>query len=214
MTDFTFAIQRIFCCIFLCAAISACALTTDSIDIPYQPAAHASPVAGADSVTVSVAGSDGRTTYRDRVSSKKNGYGMEMAAITASNDIPDTVRSAVEQELAARGYKIGPKNVQVSVEVVKFYNDYKTGFFSGDANAEVAFNVKVARPDQSLVFSKYYSGSGTEPNVQLANGSNARAALIVALRAAVASLVNDPDFLHAVTAARGQSDPGTGKPAS
>jgi len=45
-----------------------CAFTTDTIDVPYQSIAPASPVAGAAGITVTVTSSDGRTTYRDRVS--------------------------------------------------------------------------------------------------------------------------------------------------
>ena len=50
----------------------------------------------------------------------------------------------------------------------------------GAENAEVAFNAKLTRPDNSLLFTKYYDASGTEPNIQLTTGSNARAALIQA----------------------------------
>jgi hypothetical protein len=72
-----------------------CALTTAKIDVAYQPLAQAVPVQGASAVKVHVSVIDGRTTSRttnrDRVSVKKNGYGMEMASIVATNNIPDTV---------------------------------------------------------------------------------------------------------------------------
>jgi uncharacterized lipoprotein len=187
----------------VCAALlcSGCALTTATIDVPYQQAAApAAPAAGAAGTSVSVAATDSRTTYRDRVSTKKNGYGMEMAAIVPSNDLPATVRDAFSQELTARGFKLGQGGAAMTIELVRFYNDFKTGFFSGDAVATVAFNVKITGPGGASVFSKYYEGSGTEPNIQLAGGSNARAALIKAFQTSVASAVNDPDLIHALVA--------------
>ena len=187
----------------ICTALlcSGCALTTATIDVPYQSIAPATPIAGASGITVSVAATDGRTTYRDRVSSKKNGYGMEMAPIVASNDIPNSVQNAFQQELAARGFKIDQNGVSLQVELVQFYNDFKTGMFSGQAVANVAFNVKITSLNGAIDFTKYYQGTGTIPNIQLAGGDNARDALIKAFQSAVASTVNDPDFIKALIAA-------------
>lgn len=193
--------RSVLICIAIAALTSGCALVPAKIDVPYQPVnTQVAPVPGATSDTVAVEAVDARTEYRDRVSSKKNGYGMEMAAITATNDIPSTVADALKSELTERGFKLGPGGSDVTVEVLKFYNDFKTGFFSGDAVADVALNVKVTRPDKSIAFTKYYDGSGTEPNIQLAGGDNARAALIKALANVIQSVVGDPDFINALTA--------------
>jgi uncharacterized lipoprotein YajG len=195
--------HRTFLVIALAAMLPACALMTESIDVPYQPdAAQVAPVPGAAAEIVAVDASDARASYRDRVSTKKNGYGMEMAAITASNDIPATVADAIKGQLSARGFKIGGGGADVSVEVLKFYNDFKNGFFSGDAVADVALNVKVLRPDKTIAYAKFYDASGTEPNIQLASGSNARLALIAALRNAINSVVSDPEFIAAVLSVR------------
>ena len=177
---------------------SGCALTTAHIDVPYQPIAAASPVPNASASTVAVTAIDDRTTYRDRVGTKKNGYGMEMAAIVPNNDIPDAVRDAFRQELMARGFRIGNGPGAVQIEVVRFYNDFKPGFFSGDAVATVAFNVKVSSPSHLGSFSKYYEGTGTEPNIQIMGADNTRAALVKAFQSAVGSAVNDPELMNDV----------------
>ena len=182
---------------FLC---SGCALVTSKINIPYKPLAAATPVAGASAVTVSVSATDARTDNRDRVGVKKNGYGMNMAAIVASNNIPNTVRDAFKQELAARGFRIGPSGIPLQIQVVQFYNSFKLGFFAGKAVANVAFNVQMAEPNGSMTFSKYYAGTGVEPGIQIAGGDNARTALIKAFQAAVASTMNDPAFIKALLA--------------
>ena len=180
---------------------SGCALTTASINVPYQSITQASHVPGAGDITVAVATTDQRTTYRDRVSSKKNGYGMEMAAIIASNDIPTTVGGAFTQELAAHGYNIGPGDANLQISLVQFYNDFKIGFLSGDAIANVAFNVEIVSPGGTIAFTRYYQGTGDNPNIQIAGGDNAQIALVKAFQNAVASAVDDPEFLKALSAA-------------
>ncbi|SRR5258706_7625945 len=145
--------------------MSACALTTDRIDVPYQTLGTATPVAGASTASVSIVAHDGRTVYPDRVSTKKNGYGMEMAPILANNDIPQTVGKAVEQELKAQGFQIGPGHAALSIDVMRFYNDFKIGFFSGNAIADVEIHATVRDTAISIVFVAEYEGSGKEADV-------------------------------------------------
>ena len=207
---------RIIAGLALALATSACALTTDSIDVPYQRDTTQNPavVSGAAGSNFDIAAIEGRTTYRDRVSTKKNGYGIEMAAIVATNDIPQAVGDAIKQELVTRGFTFGAGQSHISIEIVRFYNDFKNGFFSGDAVADVAFNIKVSKLDSTVVLSKYYAGSGTEPNIQIAGATNARLALIIAFRNAVNSVVSDPDFVNAIVAAQQHPTPSTSRPTS
>lgn len=174
--------------------LSACALTVDSIDVPYQAGANLSVVEGASDAKVQVSGSEGRTVYKDRVSVKKNGYGMEMADIVASNDIPKTIASAVEKELSSLGYAIGAGGAKVDVQVTRFYNDFKIGMFSGDAVAEASAIVKITGPDGNATFIKHFEAGGIEENIQLTLGSNARQALIKAMRNLVSSIINDKEL--------------------
>ncbi|SEH25806.1 YajG family lipoprotein [Magnetospirillum fulvum] len=182
--------------------LSACALTVDSIDVPYQAGANLSVVEGASDAKVQVSGIEGRTVYKDRVSVKKNGYGMEMADIVASNDIPKTIASAVEKELSSLGYAIGPGGSKVEVQVTRFYNDFKIGMFSGDAIADASAIVKVIGPDGKNAFIKHYEAGGIEENIQLTMGSNARQALIKAMRNLVAAIINDKDLQTAIIVAQ------------
>lgn len=181
---------------------SGCALTVSRVDIPYQSLSRAIPVEAAYGSVADVTTSDTRATYRDRVSSKKNGYGMELAAIVPSNDLPTTITDAFKRELNDRGVRIGANGALVHIDLVRFYNDFKTGFFSGDAVANVAFTVKVSAPGGATTFTKYYEGSGTEPNIQVMAGDNARAALVKAFSSSVNSAVSDPDLIRAVMAAQ------------
>src|SRR5437763_5405171 len=93
--------------------------------------------------------------------------------------------------LRNRGFEVGKGSVSVKAELQKFYNDFKTGFFSGDAVAEVVINVQVQKSDGSVRFVKVVSGEGKEPNIQLSSGTNAKAALERALSDAISKLFND-----------------------
>ncbi len=181
----------------LLVLMSGCALTVDKVKVDYTPQSNVEKIDTMDSMAVEVSVADMRSR-KDRVSSKKNGYGMEMAAIIAENDVTELVAYAIVTELRNRGFEVGKGSVSVKVELQKFYNDFKVGFFSGDAEAEVGINVQIQKPDGSVRFAKFVSGEGKEPSIQLASGTNAKAALELALRDAVSKLFNDRGFLDAL----------------
>jgi uncharacterized lipoprotein YajG len=197
-------------CVLAALLCSGCAWTTESIDVPYERARvdASTPVAGANSVQVSVQGTDSREANRDRVSSKKNGFGMEGAPITATNDVAATVGRALSDELAERGFRIGPGKVAVTVAIRRFYSDFKIGFWAGDAIADFDAEVIVKDNLGRVLLTKSYAAQGAEPNIQLAIGANARAALMRAMSAGVSRIVNDPDFIAALFAAE-KSGPST-----
>ena len=82
---------------------------------------------------------------KSKVNSKKNGFGMGMAPILAVKDVTVTIRRAIEQELAACRFQLGPENARVliSADLTRFYNDHKVGFFAGDAAADLHMTVVV-----------------------------------------------------------------------
>ncbi len=167
-----------------------CALTKDKVDINYVPMTNAPKVNDAGAVHVTAL--DQRPD-KSRVSVKKNGYGMEMAAIESKRPISDYIREAIEGELKNRGFKIGGGR-RVNVVVSRFYNDFKVGFFAGDAKAELEMDVSVP----GTGFSKRIDTTGKEEGIQLASGHNAEAALEDALRKGIEQLFNDPAFLRAI----------------
>ena len=191
------------CCVAL-ASLSGCALTTEQIEINYTQQAGISKIAGSDSVSVNVQVTDQRLD-KSKVSSKKNGYGMEMAPITAAEDVAVTVRKAIEKELQARGFQLGSDAalVKVAADVTRFYNDHKTGFFSGNAVADLNMSVTVKSKSGALLFSKQIVAQGKEANTQLATGNNARIALERALESGMKTLFEDQAFLSALLASSG-----------
>lgn len=175
---------------------SGCALTTETVKLSYDPQTNVNKIAGADSVKVKVEVSDVRA-IRDKVSSKKNGYGMEMASIIAENDVTQLLQTAIEVELISRGFVSGDV-VLVFAELQKFYNDFKTGMWSGTALAEVTMNIQIRKRDGSILFSKVISAEGKNAGIQIASGENARIALNEALKNSVTILMAEKAFLDAI----------------
>ncbi|MGE5320992.1 MAG: YajG family lipoprotein [Hyphomicrobiaceae bacterium] len=191
-----------FACCAAVVSLSGCALTTEQIELNYAQQADAPRVTGAENVSVNVQVSDQRLD-KSKVSSKKNGFGMEMAPITATEDIAVTVRKAIEKELLARGFTLGADTalVKVAADVTRFYNDHKMGFFAGDAVADLNMSVTVKSKRGALLFSKQIVAQGMEKNTQLATGNNAKLALERALENGMKTLFEDPAFLSALMAA-------------
>ncbi len=174
--------------------LSGCALTQDSISLAYVPQTNAVPVAGASAVSVKVDITDSRS-IKDRVGAKKNGFGMDMAAIISNDDVVETVKRAVHAELSDRGFKLADGDVLLLIDLNKFYNDFKVGFWAGDAVAEVTMQAEIKKSDGNIAYSKLITGEGKNTNIQLASGTNAKIALDAALADAIAKLFGDPQFI-------------------
>ncbi len=178
--------------VLVAASVSACALIEDKVPIDYVPANEAAPVPGASGVVVSLAAIDARQTRTDRVSTKKNLYGMEMAKIVATNDLALLVRSAVERTFRAEGFGVAAGGLAVTIELQTFYSNYHATVLIGSAEAEVAFALKVRNASGALLYQNFYSASGTVDRFQhLSPGDNAKEALEKALAAAVKQVADD-----------------------
>jgi uncharacterized lipoprotein YajG len=190
--------------VFMSALLSGgCALSTDYVDIGYaSPYQSVAPVAGAEAVNLSVDMTDARPEKdKERVSCKKNGYGMEMAPIVAETDVAAVVTDAIATELRTRGFKTDGGNVRIAIELNKFYSDFKIGFWSGSAVSEVTFHVTVKKSGGDISYAKSVRGEFTKKGVQIASGANAKMSLEGALKDAVSKLMNDSAFTTALVQA-------------
>lgn len=183
--------------------LSGCALGDEKIAVAYVAPANLTIVDGANAVTLAVNVQDGRASNRDRIGSKKNGYGMETARILAANNVIELVRTAVEHELESLGFNIGPGGYAVNVEVQTFYNDFKTTFFKLDAVAEVALNLTALNPDGTFAYSRSYKGIGMNQSLVVALPSTAQPALEQALTNAMEQLIQDDNLHKTLVAAAG-----------
>lgn len=190
--------------IFACVAVvslSGCALTPETIELSYKPHTDVTPIAAASKVSVSVNVVDQRID-KSKVSSKKNAYGMELAPITTAEDVTITVRRAIETEMQARGFVLGPKtaSVQIASDLSRFSNDHKVGFFSGSSVADLSMHVNVKSNTGAMAYSRVITAQGIEPDIQLMSGNNARLALDRALQSSMKMLFDDKEFVEAVVA--------------
>lgn len=181
--------------------LSGCAVTTEQITLNYEPQSDVAVIEKADSVTVDVTVRDERPDM-SRVSRKRNGFGMEMASITAAEDVTVSIRKAIEQELRQRGFKVDKKaNVFIAAELTRFYNDFKLGFFAGDAVADLNMSVAVQGVNDTPLYSRIIMVQGMERNIQLMTGDNARLALNNAIKNGMAELFEDKKFIAALMTA-------------
>lgn len=186
----------IFVLIFL-VSLFGCALTKEHINLDYVPQTNVEAIRGSEKVNIKLNVTDGRT-MRDKVSYKKNAYGMEMGEIITDNDIIELVSKSIKTELQNRGFMVDGGDVEVNIEMIKFYNDFKSGFFAGDASAEIIMGVQVKQKNGNIPYNKTITGAYIEQNIQLATGSNAKKALDGALKDAIPKLMNDQKFIIAL----------------
>jgi uncharacterized lipoprotein len=183
--------------------LGACALAPETIDINYASHPAASPTReGAAGGLVELRTIDGRLSHRDRVGTKKNGYGVELARITASRGPLDLVRNAVQQELTASGFTVGPGGAVLTIELLDFYSDFKPAFIIpvADSAAEVSFSLQVGTPG-TPVFSKIYRGQGTGTDAFVMTPGATRVALEQALATAMQQVTDDAALRTALASA-------------
>ena len=177
--------------------LTGCAITQDHVRLAYVPESGVTNAVGTNVILVQVVMTDSRTV-RDKVSSKKNAYGMEMAAIVSDDDVPNVVKAAIETELKDRGFQVKEGGVTVATELSKFYSNFEVHFWSGTAVAEGNMEVQIKGEKGQIIYSRMIAGRGEEPGCQLASGSNAKAALDRALQDMVARLFADPAFMESL----------------
>lgn len=187
---------RLITLVVLSCSLTSCALTRDYVAIQYKPTSCPQRIMGAESVGVAVTVND--TRGKENVGCKINGYGIEMANIMPTHDIAETFKNAVSWELQQRGFVMASRGNDLNIQLCKFFNDYKPGFFSATAGSETVLNVTLKKKNGVIAYSKTILGFGAEETCFLASGSNATLALERSLYQAVQKLMNDPDFIFAL----------------
>ncbi len=90
--------------------LSGCALTKEHINIDYVPQSNVEAIRGSEKVNIKLNVTDART-MRDKVSYKKNAYGMEMGEIISDSDVIDLIRKSIKTELQNRGFMVDSGDV-------------------------------------------------------------------------------------------------------
>lgn len=180
----------------LCLALGACATVEDT---PHFPSYQAQPalIAGAQNIKVEVEVNDARDYNRERISTKINGFGMEMAAIRSADDIAQVVKQATEACLTARGYNLAGDGDHLNIGIKTFYATYKSGIVSMSVLGVVDLDVTLADQNGHQLYQTSEHGTSSD-SALLANGSNAARALNEAMGNAFDQLFGDRGFMLAL----------------
>lgn len=189
---------RLAAVLIIAGASAGCAVIEASVELPYTPTADAQKIAAADGAPVALRVSDQRGFTGTRIGSKRNGYGMEMAAIYAAQPVDQTLKNAIAQELTARGFVMSETGAPALIEVRRFYADYKPGFFSAGLVGEVDMLVKVTAPDGKILFSDVISGGSHLEGLLVTGSDNVRDGAQLAMADAVRKLVTNQSFITAL----------------
>ncbi|NNM43090.1 MAG: hypothetical protein HKM07_01945 [Chlamydiae bacterium] len=176
---------------------TSCAYVPEKVQVAYEPIMHSNPVATAIGTNVVVNVIDNRRNGK-RVSSKKGDYGIELAGIKLEGELADEVANAVITELESLGCTIATGGMEIEVEIQKFYNEFKQGFFRARGIAELILAVSVKKSDGNIVYSKTIMGFGENDKMWVQSGKNAKAALDTAFNDAIHRLVSDQAFLQSL----------------
>jgi uncharacterized lipoprotein YajG len=179
-------------------SLAGCGLSSSTVSIHYAADRNPAAVTGAGSVQVRVDVKDERD-IRDRVGGKV----LQSVPIYAANDVLALVGKSIEDELAGRGYRIGPGPVVVDVALEKFWNTNVTGWV-GKSLGEVHLVVTVKDPSGNVLFSEPVVGA-SERSWQVLNEEDMEGVLEGALRQAVSKLMGNADFFTALGKAAGIS---------
>jgi uncharacterized lipoprotein len=190
------SVRHIPTCLIIIAAlvVSGCGLKNDIITIDYTSPLNAQKINGAADVAVRVNIADQRKIKKN-VGKKGSEYSV-LGEIIAKNDITETLRNAIESELQSRGFRLEDGDVEVYVELIKFYNELKG--FNEKAFAELIMSAQVKNANNEIVYVKSVTGEGVESTGMLREGSDAKVALEAALQDAVSKLVTDDNFISAL----------------
>lgn len=190
--------MKIIALIILSTLFTSCALMRDHVAIGYKPCCTPQTLVGAENIVVAVNVNDCRV--KNNLGCKSTNLDVEMANIMAKNDVAQVFKDAVIWELQQRGFVVANGGSYLSIELCKFFNDFKEGFFSASANSETVLNVSLRNKDGALLYAKTIFGFGGEETCFVVGGNNASLALERSLQNAIQRLMNDPDFIWALLA--------------
>ena len=183
------------CTVFIATLIIfGCGVKDEVITINYIPDPNTQMVSGADSVAVRVSVADERR-IKENVGKKGDEYSF-LGAIIVQNDIADTLAKALESELQTLGFKLAEGDVEVSVEIIRFYSVFRG--FNEKAIAELIMNTQVNNVSGDIIFAEAVTGEGIKSSGAMRTGEDAKVALEAAMKDAVSKLLTDTNFISAL----------------
>ena len=182
------------------------------ISLSYRSQSPVKREPNAETVVVGVTVQDQRD-IKDKVAGQTNYAGAEAAALRSTTDVPGLVGRSIKAEITHRGFNLGSGGVSVVTNLWHFYNYFDGNSATGDANAEVDFDVYVYKPGRPRVgqhlYYRHLHGVGIKP-VNLHLVDSGKAALEDAFTSAMNQLLGDHRFFEALL--RAAPPPATSTP--
>jgi uncharacterized lipoprotein YajG len=169
--------------------LAACSRFEDEqVQLASAPPVTATPLPGANQVNLSVSVTDRRAQPRDGIGIKSD---INSARFRPANDIAAVVRDAVEGELKAEGFVLGPGGGLVAIDVQNFFFNSRINNLIEGGAANVTFTLRVRDATGATLYTRTYEGNVTLPYTFDAMGIRARKSLQQALADAIRQIAND-----------------------
>ena len=181
-------------------SLAECAPVPTRVAPEYVPEAAVAPMPGAERIEVAVEAND---LQADQYKVGSVTGAISLAGdrrITSTVDAKALVKSAVEKELASRGFQVkgGPLSVIIDLTEFNLEQVVTVSWFTADeSHAEVAMHVQVRGPGAANAYSRLISGRS-----ESSQGDD-QAILNAALKAAILDLFHAPSFTAAIVTASG-----------
>jgi hypothetical protein len=183
------------------------------LPITYVPQQNVQAITGAGAVPVEVKVEDLEPDGYASGWDKANPFSDRILRFQVK-DAVDTVKSAAETELKARGFKIGSGGASVIIQIARFAAQSEPNGefgFSATGRGYLSMRVEVQPQTGKVLFSKNIGAEGTPTNESAFRGKPATHVLEESLADAFKGLFSDPEFTAAILATR---QPAPAKPVS
>ena len=183
------------------AMLAGCVMTEDVVSLQYTSTQSGASVRGAQQVGATVVTVDARPTDATKISDKIDGYGNKQGPVRTDTDISALVRSAAENELSSRGFRMAGNDATVRIEILRFFNEFRRGFPMAIAEGQVGFNVQVLDRGASALYQRRINVVNRAGNVAFVTAGVAKSNLEDSLGKAMNELMADERFIDAIIAA-------------
>lgn len=151
-------------------SLSACALGASNLTLAQSANYMVKPalLAEAPSRTVAITQvtDEREADVRDRIGDKRNGYGMVMGTVVATEPVTETVRKVIAETFTANKHTVvtdaSAAALKVEASVTKFWFDYRTGLIDVEFFADVQTRLSVKDAAGNEIFTKDFKGYASE----------------------------------------------------
>lgn len=180
---------------------TGCAAVPETQSLVYEPQEGTTLLPGASDAIVNVAIQDAREDKR-RISNKRHNWGFDMASIYSEEPVEDVVKLAIENELEARGFKLGntASTVSVNGSIIDLYSNLHmySGFWSGKTVADSTVQIEIVSNTGESLYLREISVNPEHTGVLYQSSYNLARPVEMAIEETLDVLFEDQAFINAL----------------